>query len=343
MQDDSFFLNLNDRGDFLRQSEPLIMPPVINIYLAGPLTHADSAIQKECVAVRAAVKSAFHNYDYLGIKFHVYDPAEVTAPGTDHTAEEVYITDHKCTVCADLVFFVVTAPSLGVGIEAQLSASATTPRVILRNSSSPSSRMFSGLCTSTIAEIVYDNPMDVMIGLLQKRTDICSAAIESAERRRPHFEYVKNQRSGQKFFMQRVRKSIPIAELAKKTDIPEFWLREIERCPELACTLSIMNIQRIADVLGCTVKCQGQTFELIEHDVNLIPLQLESLENLVRHLNSRKTPFNEDRAFRIWDRYLREDNLHRSEAKKFRSSKGDLEALTEDDWRQLYEDVNLFD
>src|SRR5260370_5605973 len=108
--------------------KPMIEPPVLRIYLASPLTNADSETANDCRMVRSITRRVLEGYDYLGIRFHVYDPAEVTPPGSEHTSEEVYLTDHNRTATADLVVFHVNCPSLGIGMAAQIAAGPTIPR-----------------------------------------------------------------------------------------------------------------------------------------------------------------------------------------------------------------------
>src|SRR5882724_4741821 len=120
---DSFYMDFDPEKRFSFGKEgTLITPSVINVYLAGSLTNNDPAIAQDCVMLRQIVKRVLHAYDFLGVRFSVYDPADFTSPGSIHSEEEVYGLDHERTALADLVIFHVIAPSLGVGCETQIAA-----------------------------------------------------------------------------------------------------------------------------------------------------------------------------------------------------------------------------
>ena len=74
-------------------------------YLAGPLTCNDPAQAEMCRRIRTRAARI------LRARFTVYDPADITPPGTEHTADEVFNADHTRTSTADLVFFVTLHPS----------------------------------------------------------------------------------------------------------------------------------------------------------------------------------------------------------------------------------------
>ena len=88
--------------------KPILDPPVIQVYLACALTNLDEDAKRESEACRLIIREILHEYDYFGIRFYVYDPGDVTPPGSIHTAEEVYITDHQRTSNSDLILFYVT-------------------------------------------------------------------------------------------------------------------------------------------------------------------------------------------------------------------------------------------
>ena len=115
----------------------MIDPPVLRVYLASPLTNTDPASEEDRRTVREVTRRIMENYDYFGIRTEVYDPSDVTPPGSEHTSEEVYVTDHNRTANADLVVFHVNGPSIGVGMEAQIAAEATVPRVVVSKRDTP--------------------------------------------------------------------------------------------------------------------------------------------------------------------------------------------------------------
>ena len=335
--------NSSNRFAFLRPEAPLISPPKVEIYLAGAQTNNDQSVQVECDVVRAAVKSALHGYDYLGVEFNVYDPADYTSPGSAHSSQQVYTIDHKCTVCSDLVIFHVNAPSLGVGIEAQLSAMATTPRIIISKGTVPTSRMFAGMFCSTIAEIQYSHVSEVIGELHRRLQDICPKTIESVERRRPHLIEIQEQRIGERFLMQRIRHGISISSVAQHTDMQATWLREIECCPELGTTLGVMPIRRISEALRCcTHQIEDGTFRVTDCTGALEPTKNDSLRNLARFANGL-LPLPENRIFRLWDGYASAEQRKTEEATKYRQEDADSEPVSIDEWHRRYDNMPLFD
>ena len=95
--------------------DPLIDPPVLRVYLASPLTSAEPDTEQDRLMVREVTKRVLEDYDYLGIRFEVYDPGKVTPPGSEHSSEEVYVMDHNRTANADLVVFLSQASGSSLG------------------------------------------------------------------------------------------------------------------------------------------------------------------------------------------------------------------------------------
>jgi hypothetical protein len=338
----NFSIDFGDRNSFFNPDTPLIDPPIIRVYLASPLTNT-GVLGEECAQVRAAIKLAFADYEYLGVKFHIYDPADHTSPNSTHSPEDVYVIDHRCTVCADLVVFLVNAPSLGVGIEAQLSASATTPRIIIKKRAVAISRLFQGMCCSTIAEIQYDVPGEVYATLQAQLSEICPKVIESVERRRATIGDIEDQGIGKLFLRQRIRHGVSRPDLAKRTDVPEWWLAQLESCPEFACTISIAQMFRIANALNCNANFKNGKIHIVDHvDLSkaLPTNQMDSLNNLVEFVASCEN-VSEQRVFELWSDYLAEDNRRVEQASAHRSS-GHQGTVSPSDWRKRYDERRLF-
>jgi transcriptional regulator with XRE-family HTH domain len=341
--DEGFNIDFNTRRGFLSPEVALIDPPRVDVYLAGPLTNNDNpTIQAECDAVRSGVKRVLHCYNYLGVEFNIYDPADFTPPGTVHSAEEVYAIDHRWTVRSDLVIFHINTPSLGVGIEAQLSALATTPRVIISKGEVPTSRMFQGMFCSTIAEIRYQYASEVADSLRDQLQDICPKVIESAERRRPHLQQIIEQRLGERLLMQRIRHGVSIADVARHTDVQKYWLREIERHQELAATMGNLLIERVAESLRCSInQIETGVIKITDDDGSLLSHQEESLRNLARFTNRTESP-SEERIFTLWRNYIDTEQRQAQEALAFRDGANAQISLSVEEWRQRYEESGLF-
>lgn len=343
MDGDSFFIDFdpNKRFAFGREGS-LITPPVINVYLAGSLTNIDPNAAEDCKAVRKIVRRVLESYDYLGIRFVVYDPADITSPGSNHSPEEVYELDHERTALADLVIFHVNTPSLGVGCETQIAADATLPKVTVCKRGVPVSRMYGGVFSPTVASIEYATHDELEQGVIARLPDIAAAAIESAERRRPIANAFTDLRLGRVILRQRILKNMSIAELAKLTDIREYWLTRIERRPDQAATCTLIQLARIAESLGCYLKIVGdrQLPTLVPSQSSLAPAVDESLNNLVSYCNSRQTSINDERLFRLWNSYSEEEEQQATEAIAHRG--GEHQALTTDDWERRDRNLGLF-
>ncbi|MCI0641331.1 MAG: hypothetical protein L0Y72_29685 [Gemmataceae bacterium] len=228
---DSFAIDFDsaNRMPFNLAETPMIDPSILRVYLASPLTNSDPETSNDCRLVREMTRRILENYDYLGIRFEVYDPAEVTPPGSEHTSEEVYLTDHNRTANADLVIFHVNGPSLGVGMEAQIAAGATVPRVVVSKKDARVSRMFLGLFSPTVGAIQYANDADYEAQLSKQLPEITRKTLESAKRRRPFIEDICDVELGRLIFKQRILHSITIDALARSVDIGEYFLRRVWR------------------------------------------------------------------------------------------------------------------
>ncbi|MBB3205519.1 transcriptional regulator with XRE-family HTH domain [Rhodopirellula rubra] len=314
-------------------SEELPGEPVIRIYAAGPLTNNDETANGECDEVRSILQRVFADYDYLGVQFEIYHPGEVTMPGSNHSAENVYVINYEQCVLADLVVFNVTQPSLGVGCESQIAADATVPRVVLAKIGSKVSRMFEGEFSTTLATIKYENRQDLELQLIQRREEICGAILESAIRRRPMLNDTSHQKIGQTILRQRILHGVTLDELAQRTDCKASWIHELEKNPRLALASSLMSLFRIAAEISCTVQCASPSPpKLVPNDTPMSVSESESLSNLVHYVLASDGRISEQRAFSLWHDFTEDMKEQSLEAVEYRE--GYDEALTVEDWRQ---------
>jgi hypothetical protein len=130
--------------------------PRLKVYLALPLTNVDANATGSHRSFREAVTDALATAD--GVEFCVYDPGRVTPPGSPHTPADVYRTDHTAVSTADLVIFNARWPSLGVGIETQISADATVPKIVIAERDGDISPMIDGMFSPTISRVAYSTP-----------------------------------------------------------------------------------------------------------------------------------------------------------------------------------------
>jgi hypothetical protein len=329
-----------DSDSFNPPEKPMLEPPVLNVYLASPLTNNDQETSNDCHLVREITKRVFSNYDYLGIRFNVYDPAEVTPPGSEHTAEEVYLTDHNRTATADLVIFHVNCPSLGVGMEAQIAAGATVPRVVVSRQGAKVSRMFLGISSPTVETIQYGNEAEYETLLSNKVADIVSVAIEKARKRRAVVVELRESGLGRKIFKQRILQQIPISKLADDADIAESFLRRLERDPDLSANVTLMQFNRIMSSINCTASMTSAGIpKLTGSDTALPKCQQQSLDYLIDFVTTQRDWLPDDRIFRVWGEYAAPE---REEFEAIRHRAPTNTVITIDEWRERYTSLGLY-
>lgn len=325
----------NSNRGFSRDPDcQLLTPPYVRVYAAGPLTNIDSQVTRDCIEVRAIVKRVLGSYDYQGARFKVYDPADVTQPGSNHTAEQVYETNYEQSVLADLVIFHVNAPSHGVGCESQIAADATVPRVTIAKEDVPVSRMFEGIFSTTVAAICYQTYADLEIALFRQAPLIAVQAVSSAQRRRPVLQAFSELDLGAVIFKERIIHNVGIESLASQTDIKESWLRRLERNPVLAACCTAIQLNRIADATHCyvkTVNSQNLT-TLVPSDDRLSVEQRQSLSNLCVYVRSKDDWVADDRVFRLWNKYSADSSREAVEAIEYRG--GEANVVSVEEWRK---------
>jgi hypothetical protein len=351
MSDSNFFaMDFDDQKRFaftVEKEAPMISPPVLNVYLAGPLTNNDNRIEDACREVREIAKRILSSYEYHGVRFNVYDPADTTPPGTNHTAEDVYDLDHERTITADLVVFHVNVPSLGVGCECQIAADASSPKVIIAKKGAPLSRMFAGVYSATLATIEYENPVDVELVLSSELlATIASMTVESAKHRRAIMEAFEKSQLGRVIYGQRIAHNVPLAELATRTDTRPRWLWRLERFPSLMACCSPVRLMRIADVTKCYLQLGnlGTPPMLRPSDDPTSQQEKQSLSNLIDFALGRSDTYpgySEDRAFRLWNEY--QEQCHEAASLvAIEHREGQHQVVTVAEWRDRDQRLGLF-
>jgi hypothetical protein len=301
----------------------------MRVYLAGPLTNNDLETNRICESIRLAAREILREY------FEVYDPAEVTPPGSSHSSEEVYLTDHTSTRLADLVLFHVNSPSLGVGIESQIAAEATIPRVIAYHKGAAVSRMFQGVFSPTIGEICYLDVDDFVNQLRALMPKIIERVQESSRRRSPVVDCVKQGRLGREIFKLRIVKNMPIAKLAELTDTREYLLRKLERNDDLAGCLSLIQLIRIAEAIGGTfaMGSGGGSPSFYAPEIEQMDdLEKDSLGKLESYVTARKDWVDDDRVFEMWSEYRKREVSPLAARNKARG-------YSVQDWEVLYQEL----
>ena len=305
-------------------------------YLAGPLTGVSIEHEAECRKIRTIAKRI------LSARFRVYDPADHTSPGTVHDAQDVFETDHTQIADADLVFCHVNAPSLGVGIEAQIAAEATIPRVIAYPSGRPISRMFEGLFNPTIARIEYADTSDFDVQLSKFLTTIAEAASISSKKRRPIIANVRNARCGESIFKARVLLGISIKQLSHRTDISESMLRRLERDNSLACMLTGIHLMRIAQELNSTLALSAGVPVLYGPDEEpaVDDVRRQSLASLYQYLRGKQSWVSDDHVFSAWHYAFPDIGSGQLLAARGGDPTSSKQPIGTESWEQIFVDIS---
>jgi len=304
--DESFELEFDPNlGEFLVER--------LRMYIASPLTNEDDNERRLNAEIRREAKRICRAY------FTVYDPADYTAPGSDHSAEEVFIEDHTRTRTADVVLFHVNSPSLGVGIESQIAAEATIPRIIAYQAKTRVSRMFRGLFSPVIADIAYVDAADFARQLQERLPSILRKVKESANLRRPISALIAKGRLGHEIFKARILSRIPIRKLAQDSGIRVFMLRKVERDDDKAECLTLIQVQRLAASLKVMFVINDK-IPSFHGDDALSENQQASLESLVSWARGQARWIPDERIFAMWRWYSSspERGEHRKAAREDR-------------------------
>jgi transcriptional regulator with XRE-family HTH domain len=332
MSDDPIHLSLDDLSR--------VMEDRMRVYLAGPLTANDATQNELCRRIRMGAERV------LRTRFTVYDPAEMTPPGTDHTADEVFNADHTRTSTADLVFFHVNAPSLGVGIESQIAAEATIPRVIAHPRGVKVSRMFDGVFNPTVARIEYSDPNDFEDQLLSALPSIIGAVKRSAAKRRPALAAIKAAGIGRDIFESRVLLKMSIDQLAAATDVRSCMLRRLERSNEVAATLTLAQLFRISTELRATLAIGAGSIPYLHgpsSEPHITDVHKRSLRSMYGWLRGRKEKWvPDDVVFKMWD-YGFPLGTQRAEAARGEDPAVSNQEMSATDWQGAFEEVTRSD
>ena len=306
-------------------------------YVAGPLTAISPEDEPVCRQVRAIARRV------LSAKFNVYDPADFTAPGTHHSSDEVFSEDHSRTSNADLVFFHVPSPSIGIGIESQIAAEATVPRVIARPKGRPLSRMFEGVFNPTLVDIEYDSVTDFDAQLMKSLQIIARGAKISASKRRPEIELIRKANCGLAIFKARVLGGITIDQLATATDMRSSILKTLERDSRASATLTLIQLKRIAKELKMTVAITGGQIPTLmsTDDLEDNRVRCTSLDTLYVYLKTRRPQWVDDQlVFAAW-RYAFPD-IGAGELRAARGNDPTAQGapVSEVAWHQIFSDLD---
>jgi len=276
--------NFQSETDVLRfDVEPdyrmYLMNYPVRVYFAYPLTGLTNEQRQLSSEMRQAARIALEESSVHC--FDVYDPSEVTQPGSPHEPFEVYCIDHQRVEASDVVFFFVFGPSTGMGMEAQIAAEATVPRVVISPKGFEITRMFLGAPSRKLAEIRFERPIEITQALRTQVDEIGSAASESRRRRDQANKHAfKN--IGRRILKRRILRGITLQQLADQTDQTPEWLQRLEGNPAAARPMSFPLFLRMSSVLAIEAEfdddLEGLSAKIL--DKELSPTMRSSLDSL---------------------------------------------------------------
>lgn len=302
---------------------------LMNAYLGSPLTGVRKSRAKYIARLRKIITKVFAQYPCNG--YTVYDPAQFTAPGTPHTAEEVCRIDHLCVVKSDVFVCLATDPSCGLAIEANTAMLALVPRILIYPCDVEVSRMLTGTACLDIDPIVFRDPADLENQLRDKMQAIDREVTNIRPTRRRLMEDIANERRGRQVLRNRIRQKLTREELHRLTRVPEHIIRAIETHELFTIVVASPQWSQLAGALNCRIKQgKGNAFSLIDESPFASPVVSDSLENYLDFVI--RTPGVDDRKMlTIWADY----EEMQCQALAGRESLDDV--VTAEAWKGIYE------
>jgi transcriptional regulator with XRE-family HTH domain len=303
-----------------------------SVYLASPITQLGPAAKDELLVIGRIAKEILER---TGAS--VYNPAEITGLGSSHSAEDVYTLDHNHCASSDIVFFVVPEPSLGVGIEAQITASCTVPRVVAWPAQTRMSRMMLGIFAPTAAEIPYADVDDFRLKLEGLAENIRKVALQSRTNRSAVDVLLRRSNLGMRIVMRRFELGLTRAKLAEDTGIREFWLREVEKSEACIASMSLTMLIRMAIRLAFRIDF-GDNLQLVlkdEGDTKTSEVR-DSLVNLAAFATQTSPDPDEDKVLQLWADYMGERTEAIRRRTSGRSRGNGKKVVTIADWAERY-------
>lgn len=310
--------------------------PVLQVYLAGPLTGVDLALSAENNEARRVLAAEFSAF--ADVRFDVYDPAEYTAPGTRHTPEQVYCIDHKRTSEADLVVFLAVAASCGMGAECQIAGDATVPRIVILKTGVDASRMLIGSPARTIATITFSDGDDLRRRIRRSLPQISQDVLASYEPRRRAINTAAASGFNQFIVRRRILCGMTTEQLASRIGVSTHWLHHLERNPAATASVTICQAVRLAAELGANMETPSDNSPLmfrVEDDGTLTASAARSLDNLARFSISL-VDCDDATVLEIWQEYNTSNRMIEAEALAGRDPLDT--SLSVREWRHLYQE-----
>jgi len=286
--------------------------PCIKVYLASALTGREGQDGSDG-RIRKIIREVFEKAECLTPPYHVryivYDPADVTRPGTRHRPEEVYHIDFKKLVESDFALFFLNSPSYGVGVERQIAAIASVPVAWQCPDGNDVSRMFEGTFGESLFSITFRSEEELKLKLVNAIAHGGPRIFEKARRRRQIVEDLKSPKIPRSVFTRRIFLGVAIERVADETGISAYWFRELERDRDgiiAAATLTPILFHQLCRTLNGRwgFSSDGVPRFADAEDGKMGPVERISLENLYEAYVSRATITDDKIILRAWKKQV---------------------------------------
>lgn len=234
--------------------------PCPTVYLASSLTSPDLTSLRTVLIQKAS--SAFSQ-----MGFTVYDPHEHTPLCSFHAPEDVYEINHDHSMEADLIFFLRSQPSMGMGIEAQIAADMLVPwgEAKFKQSSYSPTPIFSGLANrGSSLQVLLDkskpNEFGEQIRRMLRENKVKQTVCVARNTRRKASELIEKAKLGQSIRKQRILLCMSVEILSDHSGVPERLLWRIESDEKFVRSLSPVQLQLIMQALRLEYAGSGLDF-----------------------------------------------------------------------------------
>lgn len=298
--------------------------PIV-VYLASPLSGVSQRNAAHCRAVRKIVKQVLSRSS--SAFFLVYDPAEVTAPGSDHSDSEVYITNLQKTLKADIVIVHAHPPSIGVGIELQLASSFSIPALLLQKNGNPTSRMVTGMPSFSYPTLNYHDVADCKTQLEASIPTIARDVVGTMPRRRRALDAANDSEAGKYVLRRRIQLGMTRKELAEMSGVDAPLIQAVEEYSVFALAISWFQWHILSDALGCQITVK----DCLDPEARTMSCAVRSSLDTLADFARGATNVKENIVFRLWKDYreMQEEGVAgREEIAR---------SYTVEDWESLYD------
>jgi hypothetical protein len=243
----SEYIDLDDTSKYLLMSNP-------SVYIGCSLTSDDR------FGCRAAVLEIAHDV-FSTNGFDVYNPSRFTSPGSPHQPTEVYTIDYLNVVGCDLVFFIHSQTSLGLGLEGQIGSDHLIPWGDAKATTSFNriTPLMSGLANPKAGAHVNfppNSPDEFREKLESVVTPELRDRVLAIKRGlRPTRQSIKKLNLGLLFRAQRFAKNVSARDLGIRLGVKTNWILSLEEADELFGGVSVGQLHSLMFELGLKFHC----------------------------------------------------------------------------------------